>query len=284
MVEAGSETDAAPAGEPAWPGWAIATAICIRFYSRLPLPALPGESDLHGVPDFRRVPRALPFAALVIASPAALLLLGMGLAGLSPMLSAALAITVSILATGAFHEDGLADTADGLFGGHTPERRLEIMKDSRVGSYGGLALGLSVLLRASALAAILEAAGAWAAAAALLAAAPWSRAEGLYLLSSEAPARPDGAAASVGRASAETARLALVLSLGLSLALGWLAGLPLAGLLLGLALAHLSALGLARLARRLIGGQTGDILGAAQQLAEIAIYLGLALALGWSGR
>lgn len=284
MAEASTETAPATQPEPVWPGWPIATAICIRFYSRVPVPRLPGEGEVHGLPDFRIVPRALPFAALVIALPAALVLLGAGLAHVGGMLAAALAVTVFALTTGAFHEDGLADSTDGLFGGYTPERRLEIMKDSRVGSYGAIALVLSLLLRVAALASILEAAGAWAAAMAVLAAAPWSRAEGLRLLATQPPARSGGAAAAVGQPTRETAWFALALAGAIGIAIALASGLPLAGLVLGLVLANLMASGLARLGKRLIGGQTGDILGAAQQLAEIAIYLGFAFALGLGGR
>jgi adenosylcobinamide-GDP ribazoletransferase len=281
MAEAETTIEIPP---PDWPGWGIATAICLRFWSRLPVPLLPGESDGHGIPDFREVPRALPFAALVIAAPAALVALGAGLAGLSGFVVAALSLTALALTTGAFHEDGLADTADGLFGGHTVERRLEIMKDSRIGSYGALALGLSLLLRASLLAMILDRSGAWAAAATVLVAAPWSRAEGLFMLATQPAARSTGAAAAVGQPTVLTARIALGLSLFLATGIGLAAELPITGLLIGCALAHGAAAVLSRMARRLIGGQTGDILGAAQQLAEIAIYLGLALAIGWPGR
>lgn len=281
MAEVETTTETTP---PDWPGWAIATAICLRFWSRLPVPPLPGEADSHGLPDFRSVPRALPFAALVIAAPAALVTLGAGLAGLSGFVVSALALTALALTTGAFHEDGLADTADGLFGGHTPERRLEIMKDSRIGSYGALALGLSLLLRAGLIAMILDRSGAWAAAAAILVAAPWSRAEGLFLLATQPAARSSGAAAAVGQPTILTARIALALSLFLATGIALAAQLSVIGLLLGFALAHGAAAVLSRLAQKLIGGQTGDILGATQQFAEIAIYLGLALALGWAGQ
>lgn len=266
--------------EPHWPGWLAATAICIRFYSRLPVPVLPGEGDGHALPDFRLVPRALPLAAVVIAMPAALVMLAGGLAGINPYLAATLTITALALTTGAFHEDGFADTADGLFGGATPERRLEIMKDSRVGSYGAMALGLSLLLRVTALAAILQASGALAGAAAMLIAAAWSRANGVHLLASEPPARLTGASAAVGQPSMATARIALALALVLGVAATLATDLPLKGLVLGFILAGLAVTGLARLARRLIGGQTGDIIGAAQQLAEIAIYCGFAFVLG----
>lgn len=278
-----TDSDDATQAPPSWPGWLIATATCIRFYSRLPVPALPGESA-HGLPDFRLVPRALPVAALAIASPAALIALLAGLAGVNTVLAAALAVTALVLTTGALHEDGLADSADGLFGGQTRERRLEIMKDSRVGTFGVLALGLSLLLRVSALAAILQGAGALAAAGAILAAAPWSRVEGLRILATVEPARRDGTALAVGRPE----RSILPLAYGLAAAFAMLptlaTALPLAGLLVGLALSVAAASWLARLATRLIGGQSGDIVGASQQLCEIAIYLGLAVVIAWSGR
>ncbi len=266
--------------EPAWPGWIVATAICIRFYSRLPVPALPGEADPHAAPDFRTVPRALPFAALVIALPAALVLAAAGAAGLGGPLSAALALATLAMTTGALHEDGLADSADGLFGGRTPERRLEIMKDSRLGSYGALAMGLALLLRVFALALILDRAGPLAASGALVAAAMLSRLSGLHLLAGMAPARPVGTSASVGRPSRPTAWLASAIGLLLAGGLALTCRLPLAGLGLGLALIALNALLVRRLCRRLIGGQTGDVAGATQQLDEIALYLGFALMLG----
>lgn len=280
MDDNANSADMPAAPPPAWPGWLIATAICVRFFSRLPVPAMPGETDLHAAPDFRAVPRALPLAAPVIALPAALTLTIFGATGLDALVVAALALAVSVAVTGALHEDGLADSADGLFGGRTAERRLEIMKDSRVGSYGAVAIGLSLLLRASALAAIIDMAGIGAGVAALLAAACWSRMEGLFLLADEAPARKDGASAAVGRPTGKTVWIAAGLSLAILAGLGWAGSLPIAGLTLGLAFARALTLGLGRLARRLIGGQTGDIVGAAQQGAEIAIYLGLAIVLG----
>ncbi len=152
---------------------------CVRFYSRLPTPALPWEADKHAAPDFSREPIGLPFAALLIALPAMAMLALAAAFRLDPTLAAALAVMTMVVATGAFHEDGLADTADGLFGGHSVERRLEIMKDSRIGTFGGCALILSLLLRTAALAAILKAGGLDAALAALALAAVLSRAEGV---------------------------------------------------------------------------------------------------------
>jgi adenosylcobinamide-GDP ribazoletransferase len=269
---------------PHWPGWLAATATGIRFFSRLPVPRMPGEGDLHAAPDFRLVLSAMPLAALAIAASAALVMLAAGLAGVAAPLAATLAITALVLTTGGLHEDGLADTADGLFGGSTVERRLEIMRDSRIGSYGALALGLSLLLRVTALAAILGAAGPWAAAAAILSAAMWSRSECVRILAAVPPARSDGKAASVGKPEARSMHLAMAGALGLASVLTMLAGLPIWTLFIGLALSAGAVELLLRSARRLIGGQTGDVIGAAQQLSEIGLYLGLALTLGGAGR
>lgn len=209
---------------------------------------------------------AWPLAGLVVAVLAALsgwLALALGLpAGVA----AAVVLAVQVAATGAMHEDGLSDSLDGLWGGATRERRLEIMKDSRVGSYGVLALVLSMLLRWSALSALMADAG-WAGA--LIAAAMLSRG-GMVALAAALPfARPGGLSASVGRPSAGAISLALALALVATLLLtGW-PGLA-AAVSVTFALAFWAAIAQAR-----IGGQTGDILGAGQQIAEITALLAL---------
>lgn len=254
-----------------WPGRDLAydLAACLRFYSRLPVPRLPGEPDPHAVPDFRSVPRALPLAGLILALPAALTLIAAR--GLGPFLAATLALAVGIAVTGALHEDGLADVADGL-GGSTPESSLEIMRDSRIGSYGGLALAFSVLIRVGALATLLDRTGA-AAAVALVLAASLSRTCALLPMVLLPPARTDGAGASVGRPEKAAVRLAA--GIALALALLSLIALPLRGVLMMLPLAAAGALAVMWLARRRLGGHTGDVIGAAQQAAEIAALVGL---------
>jgi adenosylcobinamide-GDP ribazoletransferase len=273
------ETSLPSDNEPHWPGWPIATAQAVRFYSRLPVPALPGESDPHSAPDFRLMPRALPFAAAIIALPAMAIAALAAALSLPAMLVAALTLAALTLSTGAFHEDGLADSFDGLFGGHDKERRLEIMKDSRIGTFGGCALMLACLLRFACLVALIEEGSLPILLAALTAAAIWSRVLGIHVLAIDAPARAYGALATVGMPTLRTARIALGLGAGLCLIAALICGAPMGGLILGLGLAALAALGMAATARRLIGGPTGDIAGAVQQLAEIAVYLGLVIAL-----
>ena len=168
---------------------------CLRFFSRLPLPPLPFEKNPHARPDLTRLARMTPIAGAVIAAIGALALALANALGLPPLISAALAICALVVVAGALHEDGLADVADGFGGGDTRERKLEIMRDSRVGAYGAAALALSLMLRVAALSALLGH-GLGEAAAGLVLAGTVSRAFGLLPLALLAPARADGLGAS----------------------------------------------------------------------------------------
>ncbi|SEM47935.1 adenosylcobinamide-GDP ribazoletransferase [Bradyrhizobium sp. OK095] len=208
---------------------------------------------------------ALPLAGLLVGLAGALIYKIASRIGLTPNLAALLALATTALITGALHEDGLADTADGLGGGRTRDRKLEIMRDSRIGTYGVCALILSFGLRWSALAAI---ANPWAVTLALCAAHAAARAGVPAFMSLVPPARPDGLSASAGAPSGRSVAVAFALgTLTLALALG-----P-GKALVGLILLSLAGLMLARLAIRQIGGQTGDILGAFEQTGEILILL-----------
>jgi len=258
----------------AWQTAAIDLAHCVRFYSRLPVPALPWEQDAHALPSFPRLVRVIPLAGLVIGLlPAAVLVFALFL-DLGPWLAAALSVAAMVLTTGALHEDGLGDTADS-FGGTTMEKRLEIMRDSRIGSFGASALFLSLSLRIGALAMIVARFDGTAAAAAVLIVASLSRTAGLMPLVFLPPARRDGLSQAVGQPARETFWLAVAIAGVIAVVLGALAGLPPAGIALMLVLSGLSGLALTRLAARHLGGQTGDIAGAAQQVAEIAALIGL---------
>ncbi|WP_375309883.1 adenosylcobinamide-GDP ribazoletransferase [Bradyrhizobium sp. A5] len=215
---------------------------------------------------------ALPVAGLLVGLAGALVYKIASRCGLTPNLAALLALATTVLITGALHEDGLADTADGLGGGRTRARKLEIMRDSRIGTYGTCALILSFGLRWSALATI---ANPWLVALALCAAQAGARAGVPAFMSLVPPARPDGLSASAGAPPGRSVAIAFALgTLVLALALG--PGKALAGLIL----LSLAGLLLARLAIRQIGGQTGDILGAFEQLGEILILLVAAALLG----
>ncbi|HTO79868.1 MAG TPA: adenosylcobinamide-GDP ribazoletransferase [Methylocystis sp.] len=247
-------------------------ALCLRFYTRLDWEG-PQAVEMAG---FAAALRALPLAGASIGGIGALALAFPRALGLSPLVAATLGVAALIAITGGLHEDGLADVADGFGGGATRARKLEIMRDSRLGSYGGLALGLSLLLRVFALAALTERSTSLAAAA-MIATGALSRCAGLAPLLALSPARAEGAGAAMPRPSsgalAQAAALAGLFSLAPALY-----GAPLARILVADLAACVAAILVARLAERQIGGYTGDVLGAAQQLAEIAALLALSAA------
>lgn len=272
MSEQFERGEAATAG--GWQAVAGDLAHCVRFYSRLPVPALPWEQDAHALPSFPLLVRVIPLAGLLIGLvPAASLAIAL-LLDLGPWLAAMLAVAAMVLATGALHEDGLADTADSL-GGTTREKRLEIMRDSRIGSFGASALFLALALRIGALAEIVSRTDAVDAVATILIVASLSRTAGLMPLVFLPPARRDGLSHAVGQPPRETFFLAAGIAGAIAVVLGALAGLPPFGIALVIALSGLSGLALIGFAARHLGGQTGDVVGAAQQVAEIAALIGL---------
>ena len=234
----------------------IATALALL--TRLPVQA-----------DFSRGARAAwayPLAGLAVTALAALPAGGLLALGVPPLLAALVFVATQVALTGAMHEDGLADSADGLWGGWERKRRLEIMKDSHIGSYGVIALILSLAARVLALGALLAQSGwLWS----LLAVAMLSRAAMPALMAALPHARDTGLSHAQGRAPRDTALTAAALA-----ALGALLFTGGTGIALSL-LAALSALACAAIARSKIGGQTGDILGATQQVTEIALLIAL---------
>jgi adenosylcobinamide-GDP ribazoletransferase len=248
-------------------------AALIGFFSRLPVPG----SLTREPPDLADLPRAvalLPLAGLVIALPAAVVLALAGATALPGFVVATLAVATLALVTGFLHEDGLSDTADGLIGGANRDQRLEIMRDSRIGAFGAAALIFALLLRIGLLAAALERFGVLGAALILLATAAASRA-GLVLFWLGLPAaRNDGLSATIGQPGGRATLIALGIAavVALAFAAGYAGFWPVVFgfLLVGVLLIVLSVVADIR-----IGGQTGDVLGAMQQLAEIGFLIGL---------
>ena len=244
---------------------------CLRFYSRLPLPVMAFEREPFAMLDFSRAIVMLPVAGAMIGGIGALALLLATALHLPPVIAAIVAVAALVLVTGAMHEDGLADTADGFGGGATKARKLEIMKDSHIGTYGGAALVLSLLLRAAALENLARQ-GVFRAALILVAVAAVSRTLGLLPLAALPPARSDGASYAAARPSP----LVLARACGLACLICLLpmtTGLHLQPLATGCLCAGLAAWGVTAVAARQINGQTGDVAGAAQQIAEIAFLL-----------
>lgn len=242
--------------------------MALRLFSRLPTGSSP-----HQAPDLNRIAMALPLASIAIGiGPAALLVLGT-LAGLPPYFAATLAIAAMVMASGAMGEDALADAADGLFGGHTTARRLEIMKDSRHGTYGVAALSLFVLLRITGLGAV-AAVSPLGAGAIWLASSVAGRSSAIWLAVALPAARSDGLSAAAGSVSPISFAVGAVFAAVLLFVLGG----P-ATSLVALGAAVLAALamvaGWTALCKRLVGGQTGDLIGALGALTEVAVLTAL---------
>lgn len=237
--------------------WDIPLALVLL--TRLPLPRLPEDA-------FARqscAAWAYPLAGLVVAALACGVAWIAIWAHLPAFATAGLIVATLIITTGAMHEDGLADTADGLWGGYTSERRLEIMKDSQIGTYGVVALLLSQLLRITTIAALVGS----GLLTGVLAACLFSRAAMPALMRALPNARQSGLSHSVGVPPLSSVMAGLGLAAVLSLLLlGWSAMIPMLCALLAAAL-------VGRIAKRKVGGQTGDILGATQQVTEIVFLL-----------
>jgi len=250
------------------------TLACGRFYTRLPLPVLPFEHDPHGIERFGRAIRMLPVAGAIVGCFGALALLFALALRLPALLAATAAVAVLVRTTGGLHEDGLADTADGFGGASERDDKLAIMKDSRIGAHGTMALMLATIARIAAIAALADRTGPWGAAAAIVAAAALSRVAGLIPLAVLPAARPDGAAHAAGAPQ----RSALITAAGISAVMALVLAGPTVGwtaALFGCALAAGAGLYIAHLAHRHLDGHTGDVAGAAQQLAEIAFLAAL---------
>jgi adenosylcobinamide-GDP ribazoletransferase len=235
-------------------------AVCVMFCTRLPLAtSMPVASG-----DIARASWAMPVAGALVGALGALAYWMAVRLQLGPLVAAALALVAGMVATGCLHEDGLADTADG-FGGNGRERKLEIMRDSRLGTYGACALVMSLLLRWSALASIADARNV---ALALVAAHAAARVPLPGFMALVPPARSDGLAASAGQpphGAVAAAGLIGVLALGLCLG-------PIAALAALVLLAAAAAV-MARVSMKAIGGHTGDVLGALEQVNEILVLL-----------
>jgi len=239
--------------------------VAIVFLTRVPL-RLGGEP----APSIGAASWAFPVCGVLVGAVSWLAFAGATLLSLPPLVCAVIAVAAGAILTGALHEDGLADVADGFGGGRDRGRKLEIMRDSAIGSYGVLALILTVALRAGAIA---QLASLGAALPAFIAMAAASRSAMLAVMTALPPARADGLGQMAGAPTLW--RIVTGLTLGaLALApLGWAAAAAALGIALG-------AAAVAILAWRQIGGQTGDVLGAAQQIAEVGGWLALIAAMG----
>ena len=229
----------------------------LQFLTRVPIRTRAAIAHDRVVPWF-------PIAGVLIGT-----VVGGAAAGLAelvpPLVVGALAVAVGLLVTGAFHEDGLADVADAFGGGWTVERRLEILKDSRHGTYGVAALSTSIVVRVAAAASI---AGPAALFASFVAAHTVGRSAAVVAMRAAPPATESG----LGVAAARALRPAPTLT-------GIAAGIAVVAVLTGwwvvafLAAATLGIGATVWLAVRKIGGLAGDVLGAVEQVVECLVLV-----------
>ncbi len=257
--------------------------LALQFFTRIPVTGRLADWVGYSPAMLRASAAHFPGVGWIVGGVGALVLWlavrGLPAGPLGALVAALLSTAATVWLTGAFHEDGLADTADGLGGGATRERALEIMKDSRIGSYGSVTLLLALGLKLALLALIAQQ-GAASAAMALLVAHVLSRLAPLLVM-----ARLPYVADAVGSKSKPLADavsggallLALLWCVPALVLLGRL--MDVAGAVLALLLWLLVVAYLLRLLRRRLQGFTGDTLGATQQLCELALYLGIALGL-----
>ncbi|MDB5523851.1 MAG: cobalamin-5-phosphate synthase family protein [Rhizobium sp.] len=245
----------------------------LGFLSRLPVPGRYFEGHDGSL---ARAVRAFPLAGCLIMLPAAAMFAVLLALKLEPLVAAFIMLAAVTLLTGALHEDGLSDTADGIGGGGNREAVLAIMRDSRIGSYGASALILSYGVRAASIAAIGTSLSPIGAAFGLIAAAAASRAAMVWHWSALPPARRDGVAVSVGGPEDASVMFAIVSAAAIVVVIiGFFTGL--AAAIAVIAAAGLAAFGLTRYIGSRIGGHTGDTIGASQQCAEMAALAALAL-------
>ncbi|MFZ1109403.1 MAG: adenosylcobinamide-GDP ribazoletransferase [Rhodomicrobium sp.] len=237
----------------------LATALLTRLPMPHPQAALPD--------GLARAQRAFPLVGAAIGAIVGLADLSLLTIGVPAMTAAALALGASALLTGALHEDGLADTGDGFGGGRDRAAKLAIMRDSRLGVYGALVLLVGFSARLSALASLPAA----ALVPGLTCACALGRAAIPVLAASMPFARADGLGKSAGRPEPQNALAAIAIAVALAFLC-----LPAKEALLAAAVAAASAAAIALLAWRQIGGVTGDVFGAAEQVAETAVLIMLA--------
>lgn len=252
------------------PPWLRGVRAAATFLTRVPVGGFPYRDD-----DWRWASAHFPLIGLAVGAIGAL---ACWLAlPVSPLVAGGLAVAATVLVTGGFHEDGLADSADALGGGFDRVRVLQILKDSRIGAFGGLAITLSILLRVALLAAL-----AGRAPVALVVAHALSRVPPIWLMVHLPYATDDAAAKSrlITRAGPAQALVATGWGLaagGAAVGLGGVAAAPVA-LAIAVCVGVTLIAGWRFTAR--VGGVTGDFLGATQQLCELAILFALATGAG----
>jgi adenosylcobinamide-GDP ribazoletransferase len=246
---------------PAISDWLDDVLAAAAFLTRVPV------RDRAAPPNLARAYRAFPLLGAAIGAVVGAVDLLLLWIGLPAGAAAALAVGAGAMLTGALHEDGLADLADGFGGGRDKASKLDVMRDSRLGTFGALALLTSFVAKTGVLSTLPRS----EVLVAMIATHALARAPLAVLAAAMPYARADGLAASVGRPDSPIALTACVVAAVIALV-----ALPAATAVIAVLVAAVAAAILAALAQQQIGGQTGDVLGATEQVCEVAVLLTLA--------
>ena len=247
--------------------------VSLGFLTRVPIPFLRTIDP----PPLAQSMRFFGIAGGIIGALNGLVLVGLDWLHVPHMMAAVLACASGLIVTGALHEDGLSDSADGIFGGSDQQQRLLIMKDSRIGTFGACALVVALLLRISAYDVLLQLPDI-VIILVIAAVGAFSRAMVVDMLWATRPARSDGLSVLAGRPGRKSALFAILTAGAFTLYAGafvrpdtGIIALAMAGVLTALA---------RRTAIAMIGGQTGDICGAVQVIAELGMLIGIVATIG----
>ena len=247
--------------------------VSLRFLTRIPIPFMRTIDP----PALAQSMRFFGIAGGLIGALNGLVLIFLSWLHLPPMMAAILTCGFGLILTGALHEDGLADSVDGVFGGRDQEQRLLIMKDSRIGTFGASALMIALLVRVSAYVAILGLPAPWIILL-LAASGAFSRAMVVDMMWATRPARSGGLSVMAGRPGRNSALFAII-SAGVFTLYACAFVRADTGIIALAAAGVLTAL-IRRGAIRLIGGQTGDICGAVQVIAELGMLTSIVVTIG----
>ena len=217
-------------------------------------------------PDLNRCLWVYPIVGIIVSLIGAVIYLGAQVLNIPQMASILLCLSAMIITTGAFHEDGLADTMDGFGGGVSPEKKLDIMRDSRIGTYGGLALILSIGIKVTSLSVLSLNHVVFA----LLVGATVSRLMIIFALMILLPARKKSLSVEAGKPSIKSVIVATTITILVCLSLQ-----DIVTIIYILSAAIVTTAIFCRLAYNQVAGYSGDILGSIQQISEISVYLTL---------
>jgi adenosylcobinamide-GDP ribazoletransferase len=243
-------------------------ALAVSFLTRIPVRAYPASGTAVG-----GVVGWFPVVGLGVGAMVGGVTAALAAVGVVPLVAGLVAVGAGMMLTGAFHEDGWADTFDGLAGGYTPERRLEIMKDSRIGTFGAAALFVAVGAKASLLAAMADLDW-WRIVAVVGVAGALSRTVSVWWMPRVSPAAPGLGSEYLATVSRIGVGAATVVGLAGAVALG-------PGGAIGLVVAFVVGSAPVWWARRAIGGVTGDTFGAIQIGSEIGFLAAVEVVRWW---